>query len=115
MSEPNPYEAPQSDPTSAPRDVVRPIDSSKVRICIQALIGLQLVAAVLSYAFDIMQALAHSGFQKLQTISQFCLISFIGIGLLLLLIAIIRRSLLLLFAELLAILIGFWLSLPVIQ
>lgn len=117
MPEINPYEPPQTEIKSVSTENARAPASggSYARLIVPSLIGLQIAAAVLCFVFDFMQAMAHSGYQQLQETARIFGLSFLCLGLLLLLIAIIRGSITLLIVEFLTLGIFIWLTLPLIH
>ena len=112
MPEINPYEAPQSiakaaDQSSATR-------KNKVALSIQALLGLQIVAGLLTYIFWVLQGLAHGGIAPLQETAGLFGIIFLGLGVLLMTLSLARGHSLLFMIEVFAVAFTFWELLPVI-
>jgi hypothetical protein len=101
MTELNPYEPPQSDLNSTPRE--KGFSSTawqpSLRIIERVLIGLQVAAAVMYCVFDIMQEMGHSNYQQLQAAAGMVGVAFIILTLLLIIVAGIRDSIALLIIE----------------
>jgi hypothetical protein len=82
---------------------------------VPGLIGLQIAAGLLAWLFDVMQALAHSNYQGLQICASFFAYGFLGLGILVFLIAFVRGSLKVIFFEVLFLGLVVWLTLPEIH
>ncbi len=116
MPEPNPYEPPQSELHQASSEKSRATLGTMLgRYLVPILLGVQIAAGILAWLFDFMQAMAHSNYQRLQTIAAIFGFSFLGLGLLLIMLALWRGSLKLLIGEVLALAMFLWLTLPEIH
>jgi hypothetical protein len=89
MPELNPYEPPQSEVQAGSSAKLRESASwfLSSRLIVPSLLGLQVVVGVLSYAFDYLQTILHSGYhQRLQKLTDLFTFSCFVLGIVLLLI-----------------------------
>lgn len=116
MPEINPYEPPQSELSRTSSEPGRAAAGTMIgRYLVPSLVGLQIAAVGLAWLFDVMQALAHSNYQRWQTLATVFAFSFVGLGLLVFLIALSRGSLKLMIGEVIALGLFIWMTLPEIQ
>ena len=109
MPELNPYEPPQSELKRESSEPARASSGTRSwRYFVPSLIGLQITAGGLAFLFHVMQALAHSNYQRLQLIAAIFAWSYLVLGLLLFLNAFWRGSLKLIIFEVIAYAVFDW-------
>jgi hypothetical protein len=117
MPEINPYEAPQTESKITKEN--KPAESKSGLILLSWIvplsIGLQLLSGALWFAFDFMQAMSHSGYERLQTIAAFFAISGLILSVGLFILAIICFYLKLLLFEILILSIILWCTWPIVN
>lgn len=117
MPEINPYEAPQSTTTSrATASVLTSTRGSKrLSLLIKLLTGLQVVSALLSCFFWVLEIAAHSGRSELLAKSAMFGRIFFVLGIILLLLGYFHRSISLMLVQFLVLAVAIWQMLRQIQ
>jgi hypothetical protein len=117
MHEINPYEAPQSNtkPSATETVHISTGDSKRLSLLIKFLIGLQIVSAILSCFYWVLQAVAHNDLSQLQAKAAMFGQTTLVLGMILILLGYVRGSIGLMLVEFLVLAVAIWQMLLPIQ